>query len=938
MSLEPLDDLNRPFRIKDSTFSEIKYEEFKANAAALGKDKKEGEVADRPGQGGSLAPASLDIRMMLRFVDQIDSRPNNIFKEYLITLHESMAKVHYEMGNVSSLKCMADRSLTVKPRDDQTTKRLEMEAYYTFASIMKKLHKDYFKKVLGKDKLNKEFFEKYAGLLYRLIFKKAYQITNTTYDKYLRGFLQIIFCCRWRKVKYVNTLWDKVAVSPVSPYAKFDHSHSIWRDYQTNERGDRGLFRSMDRIKLLHNMLLDSINIYELQSVDIIEGLLPLHDRFMLKGKLKEPLFEDFPDIKNHYDPKDIAENKGKIMGLLTGLADAADSSDFIDISLKKRLELKLFSPTEIDVEAIQNYYGEKIALYFEFLIYHTKSLRRISLFGAAIFTVDMLMVYMIKFEEDPKKKFDRNNITVHDIAIIVFKMNRLAIAVATVVWSSFYLELWKRKQQFFAIKYGMTEFENTENKRPNFTGEYMRDLATSSFNFIHYNGMKRLGITLLTYFCVIVLVLVSVVISGLCILLRKYLAKLEDPGPIVVYFVPALINYISYKLIEYLFSKLAMFFNLKENHETLTKFEDSLINKVFTFNFFNAFNSFLIIGFVKYIQHYIRRDLIFGECTNTKEFYRKHMPCYEELQGQVFSFFIMAFLFNFFEMFGPVFYNCFKKKFVSIPKKYAWGKIDDIIESEFKKGEFMASPEVDGVLHEYSEVTLQFASLSFFGMVFPLAFLSSFFTSVFEIHIDKFFYMNYIRRPIPRSAADIGSWQYILEAISFFTIFVNSALVCFTINSFFEVDQLMFGAHGEYFDLFSMQMKYFVLVVFVLLFIKLLLGVMIIDIPENLKLILSRHKNIISRTIKRPRESNANGKSGFPIHPHPGQIGMITDLKKNQVPKANDDDDQFEPEGEGQEGEEVAKSENLNNSHAHQHFSIAKEINYDPKNDFNVD
>lgn len=892
-------------------------------------EKERGDLKDdekeklKEGAGASLTPSSMDIRMLINFIDQLENRNHATFKQYLMTQHDSITRMFKEMSTISSLKCMADRSLSVKPKEDQMTTRIDMEAYYTFAAIIKKLHKDFYKKVLGKEKTDRAVYEKYAGIVYRLIFQKAYAVTNEAFDRYFRSFFKMIFCCRCKKRTYVNDLWDRIEVKPLGPYSKFDLSHSIWRDYQINERGDRSFFRSMDRIKLLHNMLLDSINIYELQAVDLIEGVLPMHDQFFLEGKSKLPLFESFADIKNYSDPPEVAEKKGKIMGLLTGMVDTASSSDFIEVSLAERLAVKCMSPTEIDIEAIQNYFGEKIALYFEFLKFHTRRLYLIGIFGVIVFIIDNIMSNTIGFEIDPTKKFDADNVSRKDVALLIFKINRIVLSIATVIWSSLYLEHWKRKQQYFAIKFGMTEFENNENKRPSFSGEYIRNLASSAFNVMHYPGIKRLGTTLLTYLVVLFLIILSIVIAGACLLIRKDFVQEKNPSAFTVYFIPGLINYIAVKLIEFLYYKVAMFFNMKENHETLTRFEDSLINKIFMFNFFNAFNSYFIIGFIKYIETTTGRNLIFGKCINTTEGYRIHFSCYEELEGQVWSFFLLAFFFNFFEILGPMIYYRCKRKFVGLPRKYPWGKIDTLIEKEYQKDDYIAAPEVDGVLKDYSEVAIQFSSLSFFGVVFPLAFILSYLTSVFEIHIDKLYYMNHIRRPIPRSAADIGSWQYILEAVSFFTIFANAGLIVFTSEAFNELDPLIFVADRKInLDYFSMKMKYYVFVVFVLLFIKLLLGVLIQDTPENLAMILARHKHIIGRTIKKPRESNATGKSGLPMHPLPNQIGLITDMKKTQTT--------------AKPAEENKAADHHDEVHT---FSLKKELNWEiEKTKFKVD
>jgi anoctamin-10 len=887
LSLEPIDILNRPYRIKDQSFKEVQIEELANRNEEKDKKNEDDEV-----EGIDLT--STDWRALVNAITMLETRNNSTFKQYLKAQQTVTDEMFKEMRSISSLKCLADRSLSVKPKEDFVVDREHMESYYVFIMLVKMLHKQFYKIYKdSKDAQETAIFKKYAGIMYRLIFQKAYGSTNKAYNEYYRSFWKKIFCCRWGSKKYVKDLWDRIEVTPLAPYSKYDPSHDIWRDYQINERKQRGHFRSMDRIKLLHNMLLDSINIYELQANHIIDSVMPLNDFYVLEGDEKLKLFEEFDEVQNFSDNNDLAEKRGIIFGMLYGMEDMSESSDFIDKPLEEKLKFHFYNPSQIDVEAIQNYFGEKVALYFSFLVYHTKRLYYIGIFGIIIFVLDIVMMRVVGFEVEKGRRFDANNMTSKDIALVVFKMNRVVLAIATVIWSSVYLEHWKRKQQYFAIKYGMTEFENNENKRPSFNGTFIRNLASSAFNVLHYPSAKRMVTTTITYMIVILIIIASIIISGACLLIRR-LFKQGNSSIMLVYFFPAFINYTAVKIIEFFYNKLAMFFNMKENHETLTRFEDSLINKVFLFNFFNTFNSYFIIGFIKYIQTRTGVSLIFGECVNTKEEYAVHFSCYEELEGQTWAFFLLTFIFNFFEILYPIVVSWCKKKFYGVPRKYPWGRVDEIIEKEFNRLNYIAAPEIDGVLMDYSEVTIQFASLSFFGVVFPLAYILSYLTSVFEIHIDKLLYLKFIRRPVPRSAADIGNWQYILEAVSFFTIFVNAGLIVFTSEAFQEMNSIVFtNDRKKNIDVFSMQMKYYVFVVFVLLFIKLALNVLIKDTPDNLRQILLRHQHIIGRTIKKPRESNANGKSGFPIHPLPNQVTLITDTKKMQA-LANDDS----PEG----------------------------------------
>ena len=72
-----------------------------------------------------------------------------------------------------------------------------------------------------------------------------------------------------------------------------------------------------------------------------------------------------------------------------------------------------------------------------------------------------------------------------HDIALIVFKINRIFLAVVTSIWSAYYLSYWKRQQEYFVIQFGMGNFENNENKRPSFSGDFVRNLSNSAYNVL---------------------------------------------------------------------------------------------------------------------------------------------------------------------------------------------------------------------------------------------------------------------------------------------------------------------------------------------------------------------------------------------------------------------------------------------------------------------
>lgn len=940
--------------MKSKIFQEIIEERVRAQDVDSDDDDDENPEEEA---GGGITPSSCDKRMIAIALSAIQDKSHNTFLNFIRVQNNMVSEMFRKMRGFSTLICLNDKSLNIKPKEDMVVSRLDMTGYYVWASIIKYWHRIYSRMFKGvTDKNERAAYESIAGVVYRLIFQKANGSVNEGFDyKRRSNCFKIVCCCRCKKRKYVNSLWDRIDSPPIAPYAAYHPRHTLWRQYQINERKVRSPFRSMDRIKLLNNIVLDQINVFELQFNDLIESFFPLHDRYILYGEPKEQLFEEFPAIAGYADPPEIAEKKEAIFTMMSGMEDQADASDFLGNPLLQALGCKIYDPVNINIELIQNYFGEKVALYFEYLKFHTRSLKWVSFIGIISFILDLFLLYdngiyidysNIKTNESPVSE---DGLTFVQKKRVAFKMNRLILGVVMVIWSTLYLEYWRRRQQYYAIFYGMSEFENSENKRPSFEGNFVRDLATNAFNILTFSNWKRNLKKIVIYLVVILIVGISVGFSFLALYIKGKIALQhiqanepeyeENRSVFLIYGIPGLINFLGIKLIDFYFQKIAVYFNKKENHETLTKYEDSLINKVFIFNFLNLFNSFFIIGFVK--EFLLQRKIANGEdtsvednllfhCYNTGKNFREDMSCYNEMEGQTWTFFVLAFILNFFEIIIPILSKSCRKKFLGLPRKYQWGKVDEIIENEYHRNSYQATVEVDGVVYDYSEVTNQFALLSFFGTFFPLGYFISYMTSISEIYIDMYNYLNYLRRPIPRSTSDIGNWQFLLEGVSFLTIFINSAIIIFTTQGIREVHFVLYpGDIGQDIDLMSLKIRYFVFLIFVFLLLKLFLGLLISDTPWNIKLIMARHKNIVEKTINTSAESLAFSKAGVPVDLAEAQLQMLTDAKGKQGGKKDK---------EANEGSKASKSVALSKKPIPPSGNNIKEtIGYKPE-DFNVD
>ena len=158
-----------------------------------------------------------------------------------------------------------------------------------------------------------------------------------------------------------------------------------------------------------------------------------------------------------------------------------------------------------------------------------------------------------------------------------------------------------------------------------------------------------------------------------------------------------------------------------------------------------------------------------------------ENLVCYNELITYVRTFFITGFLLNFLEILIPAIKNALLGRKFLIKRTYEWGEADQIIEKEWEKIPFQLTVEVDGVLSEYLEITLLLSFIAMFGQVFPLGFTFGFLILCSELFIDKYKLLNQIRRPTPKGASDIGSWEWVISFMSYMSIIVNVSVLTFT-------------------------------------------------------------------------------------------------------------------------------------------------------------
>ena len=181
--------------------------------------------------------------------------------------------------------------------------------------------------------------------------------------------------------------------------------------------------------------------------------------------------------------------------------------TDSLNLVALQRLWLSLCAPpTKQPRQLVKDYFGEKIALYFVWLGHYTSWLTSASMVGF------FCWVAISADGNDP------------DSPSVPY------FTVFMSLWASFYLESWKREEKAVALEWGMIDFEDEEQSRPEFEAiAFYRESPVTGKQEKFFPAAKRYPV--LAYSAAIsatFIITVSAAIIGIYI----FRAFLSSPAP----------------------------------------------------------------------------------------------------------------------------------------------------------------------------------------------------------------------------------------------------------------------------------------------------------------------------------------------------------------------------------------------------------------------
>jgi hypothetical protein len=416
--------------------------------------------------------------------------------------------------------------------------------------------------------------------------------------------------------------------------------------------------------------------------------------------------------------------------------------------TIKKILSLSndnwLSMPWEMPFDLIRQYVGEKMAVFYVFLGFQSWWLIIPMILG----TIAQFLVWL----SGPNYS--------HPVMPI--------FGIFASIWATLWLKYWSREESFRALEWGMIGFESTELERPQFKGDLISSPVNGQFELWYPAQKKALKMTKSYTIIISMIMLVVATVVGIYVI-RFSLEKTMGSDASTV---ASILNSIQITIFNLIYSELAVYLNNSENHKTDTQYQDSLILKVFLFQFVNSYVSFFYIAFIALylpVSEGITREGFQGQCG----FYN----CMQPLANNLAIIYATRLTSN----------NVIEiiLEWYSYNSKYnaETHGTDAVLTPPELEYCLLETDPMNDTIALFADISIQFGFSLLFVTALPICFLATFLSNVIRIKLSLSKMLKWHQRPIPMSCEDIGTWQNILNFIAYISVITNGALVCFTMD-----------------------------------------------------------------------------------------------------------------------------------------------------------
>ena len=281
--------------------------------------------------------------------------------------------------------------------------------------------------------------------------------------------------------------------------------------------------------------------------------------------------------------------------------------------------------------EAIKDYFGSAIGLYFAWLGFYTAWLVPCALAGLLVF----LYGVGASADQEPVKDLcdagnrgkwimcplcDRQcdywNLTdscmYSRVTFWFDNEGTLAIALFTAIWANLFLEFWKRRQVVLAHEWHVEGFEEGEEQlRPEYVAlvtRLKRNPVTGKMEPREPKGARYRRLAVVASIITFMILLVLACVIGVIVYRAAVFSVLSAFGQrnirlrakMITSGTAAVVNLIAINILKIVYNRLALWLTEWENPRTRTDYEDSFTYKMYLFQFVNTYSSIFYIAFFK--------------------------------------------------------------------------------------------------------------------------------------------------------------------------------------------------------------------------------------------------------------------------------------------------------------------------------------------------
>ncbi len=470
---------------------------------------------------------------------------------------------------------------------------------------------------------------------------------------------------------------------------------------------------------------------------------------------------------------------------------------EYDDLKALQRKWLQLWSLQQ-PVDNIRDYFGERIAFYFVYLNHYVNALVSPAIGG--------LVTYIVKVIYGDPENFLMPYFTVFMI-----------------LWSTFFIEFWKRRQITVAMQWGVHGFEAEETDRPEFQG-ILTTSPVNGKNMTYFPDEEKNYRNRLINFLVMMSLSVVITIVVLIFFLQNFLNGDKQKKMMTVLGINfaticiSLLNAVVIAVLNLIYAQfIAVKFNNYENWRTDTEYEDNLVIKVFIFQLVNSYAATTYVSFIK--------SFIGIPCVNNN--------CVGDVASTLSTIFLSGLISRLINEFVV---RLTKQRYTESreTKGIEPGRTLTPLEMQYILGEYDV---LRGTLNDYASLTIQYGFTNLFVGAFPLAPTMACISAYIQIRVDGWKLCQALRRPQPKTAEDIGVWQSMLEIISVLSVVYNFGIILFTSHYL----QNMY---------WSTRWLLFIIFEHVMLLLKYIVAESIPDTPFEVELQLSRQELYVSKAI----------------------------------------------------------------------------------------